>query len=405
MNDMSTPAGIGHNSEEEASELVKQLRASNADLFRQVQELIDRAVTVPSKIEDEETHAKALELLKKGRVVHATLESTRKIEIEPHKVKVDETNGVFKTRKEALEKAFEPVKKASEDFMLAKAAAEKRRLEEEAEKKRLEAERLQREAAEAERQRIEAQRKREEEERKAREAEEARARAVREKEEAERKAEEERQKAAALAAQRKKAEEEEAERRRVAKEQQAKDEADAAARKEQERIDREAHEARMANLREEEAAAKEARRKADEDAAAARAKADDERRIQREAEDRAAAAKRDEKAAGRDSRDALDAAVREDRKAERMEDKVRGPEADLARSRSEHGAVGTLSRRWECTLVDRQRITPEAILALFPFINEEAISAAGHKYMMAQAQDKRRLSGFTMEEITVGSTR
>lgn len=403
MNDM-TPAGIGHNSED-ATELVKQLRAANADLFAQVQELIDRAVTVPTKIEDDETHAKALELLKKGRVVHATLESTRKIEVEPHKQKVDQTNGVFKTRKEALEKAFEPVKKASEDYLLAKATAEKRRLEEEAEKKRLESERLQREAAEAEAARLAAQKAREEEERKAKEAEEARLKAIRDKEEAERRAEEEKRRAAEIAAQRKKMEEEEAERRRLAKEQQAKDEAEAAARKEQERIDREAHEARMAKLREEEAAAREAKKKADEEAAEARAKAEAERKAQREAEDRAAVAKREEKSAGRDSRDALDAAVREDRKADKIEEKVAGPEADLARSRSEHGAVGTLSRRWECTLVDRHKITPDAILALFPFINEEAISAAGYKFMMAQAQDKRRLPGFVMEEVTVGAVR
>jgi hypothetical protein len=403
MNDM-TPAGIGHNSED-VSELVKALRASNAELFAQVQELIDRAATVPSKIEDDQTHEKALELLKKGRVVHGMLESTRKVEVEPHKQKVDETNGVFKTRKEALEKAFDPVKEASESYLKAKAAAEKRRLEEEAEKRRIEAERLQREAAEAEAARLTAQRAREEEERKAREAEEARARAIKEKEEAERRAEEERLKAIKMAEERKLAEAAEAERRRIAKEQQAKDEADAAARKEQERIDRETHEARMAKMREEEQAAKDARRKADEEAAAARARADEERRIQRDAEDKAAAARRDEKSAGRDSRDALDAAVREDRKADKIEEKVAGPEADLARSRSEHGAVGTLTRRWECTLVDRQKITPNAILALFPFINEEAISAAGYKFMMAQAQDKRSLPGFTMEEVTSGAVR
>ena len=133
--------------------------------------------------------------------------------------------------------------------------------------------------------------------------------------------------------------------------------------------------------------------------------ADEERRIQREAEERAAAAKRDEKSAGRDSRDALDAAVREDRKADRIEGKAHGPESDLGRSRSEHGAVGTLTRRWECNLVDRDKITVDAILKLFPFINEEAISAAGYKWMMAQSQENRSLPGFTMEQVTVSMVR
>ena len=152
MNDM-TPAvpGIGHNSEEEeASELVKKLRASYAELFAKVQEYIDRAATVPSKIEDDPTQEKVLDLLKMASATAKTLDFARKEEIKPHKKMVDETNGVFTKRKEALEKAMERVIAANEDYVKAKAAAEKRRLEEEAEKRRLEAERLQREAAEAE---------------------------------------------------------------------------------------------------------------------------------------------------------------------------------------------------------------------------------------------------------------
>lgn len=385
--------------------LVKELQERNAMLFAQFIELTDAAATVPSKIDDDITHAKVIELSKKMRVVLAQAESTRKIEVEPFKQKVDEVNGVFKMRIDALKSVREKIDKLHEDYSLAKAAAEKRRLEEEAEKRRQESERLQREAEEAERKRIEAQKAREEEERKAREAEEARAKAIKEKEEAEKRAEEERQKAIELAAQRKKAEEEEAERRRQAKLQQAKDEEEAAKRKEQERIDREAHEKKMAEMRAEEDAAKERRRKADEEAAESRRKADEERKKVRDAEEAAAASKREEKSAGRDSRDALDAAVRQDRQAGRIEEKVKGPEADLARSRSEHGAVGTLTRRWECRLVDRSKIDAASIAKLFPFINEDAVSAAGYKYMMAQAQENRSLPGFVMEEITVGAVR
>jgi len=97
--------------------------------------------------------------------------------------------------------------------------------------------------------------------------------------------------------------------------------------------------------------------------------------------------------------------VREDRKADRIEEKANGNEADLARSRSEHGATGTLTHRWNCTLVDRSKITPEAILALFPHINDDAISAAGHKWMMAQSDPNRSLPGFIMEYVAVGTVR
>ncbi len=395
--------GIGGNNP--PPPLVRELQERNAHLFAQFVELSDAALRVPNKIEDDETHRDVIELSKKMRVALAQAESTRKIEVEPFKQKVDEVNGVFKSRIDELKKVRERIDKLHEDYSLAKAAAEKRRLEEEAEKRRLEAERLQREAEEAERKRIEAQRAREEEERKAREAEEARLKAIKEKEEAERRAEKERQEAARLAEERRQAEAAEKERRRAAAEQKAKDEADAVARKEQEAKDRAAYEARMAENRRLEEEAK-ARRKAEEDAAAeARAKAEAERKKLREAEEAAAASKREEKSLGRDSRDALDAAVRQDKQANRIEEKVKGPEADLARSRSEHGAVGTLTRRWECRLVDRSKIDTAAILKLFPFINEDAISAAGFKWMMAQAQENRSLPGFVMEEITVGTVR
>jgi hypothetical protein len=191
-------------------------------------------------------------------------------------------------------------------------------------------------------------------------------------------------------------------RRQQAKEQAERDQQDAEKRRAQAALEKDEHEKRMAAMRVEEEAAKERRRQAEDEAAIARAKAEDERKRQRDAEEQAALAKRSETSAGRDSRDALNAAVREEKKADRIDDKVNGPEADLARSRSEHGAVGTLTRRWECRLVDR---TVVDIVKLAPFINEDAISAAGYKWMMAQQQHHRSMRGFIMEEITVGAVR
>lgn len=383
-------------------DLVAELRDRHKVLFDQFLELTDAASQVPEKIDNDITHAKILELSRKMRTVMAQADSVRKIEVEPFKDKVDAVNGVFKSRIEPLKALREKIDKMHEDYSLAKAATEKRRLEEEAEKRRIESERLAQQAAEDERRRLEAQRLREEEERKAREAEAARAKAVEDRRIAEEAAEKARLEGIAMAERRKVAEAEEVLRRQKVKEQQELDQKADEERKAEAAVQKEAHDKRMSEMRAEEDAAKERRRVADEEANAARAVADAERRKQREAEEQAALAKRDEKSAGRDSRDALDAAVRQDKQAGRIEEKISGPEADLARSRSEHGAVGTLTRRWECRLIDRTKVD---IVTLAPFINEDAISAAGYKWMMAQAQENRSMAGFAMEEITVGAVR
>jgi chromosome segregation ATPase len=402
MNDMSENPRVAVGDNNPPTSIVAELRQNYAQLFSQFSELSDAAMTVPAKIEDDETHAKVLELIKKMRVALQQAEAARKIEVEPFKQRVDEVNGVFKSRIDNLKTVREGVDKKNEDYLLAKAAAEKRRLEEEAEKRRVESECLAREAQEAEQKRIEAQRQREEEERKAREAEAARARAVEERRIAEEAAEKARLEAIAMAERRKVAEAEEVLRRQRAKEQAEREEQDAEKRRAQTAAENEAHAKRMAEMRAEEDAAKERRRVADEEAAAARLKAEEERKRQREAEEQAAIAKRAETTAGRDSRDALDAAVREEKKADRIDEKANGPEADLARSRSEHGAVGSLGNRWECRLVDRRLVD---IVALGPFIREDAIDAAGYKWMMAQEDHNRKMNGFVMEKVTGGIVR
>lgn len=402
MNDMANDARLGIGGNNPPVSIVDKLKVDHKAMFDLAAELLDAAKQVPEKISNDETHGKVLELSKKMRVVASNLEATRKIEVEPFKQQVDAVNGVFKKQIDEIKSAREKVDKLHEEFSLAKAAAEKRRLEEEAEKKRQEAERLAREAAEAEARKLAAEAARKAEEERARKAEEDRLRAIREKEEAERRAEEERRKGAELAEARKKAEFEEAERRKAVREQAAKDEADRAAREAREAAEREAHAVRMAELRKQEDEAKEARRKADAEAAEARRVADDERRNAREAEEAAAVLHREEKRADRDTRDAMDSALRQEKQADKIDAKIAGPEADLARSRSEHGAVGTLTRRWTSRVVDRDALDKAA---LWPFIHGEAIDAALYKWMMQQPQDKRRMAGAVMEEETFGAVR
>lgn len=364
--------------------LTEDLQARYKGMLDQFAELTDAASQAPEKIADDITHAKVLELIKKMRVLEKQADGTREIEREPHAQKVAEVNGFFKSRIDPLKTLRERLNERHEAYSKAKAEAEKRRLEEEAERRR-EAERQALIAAAAaerkKREAEEAQRKAEEE---ARQAESARQRAV-----AEQKAAEERVATA-------KAEEARLAAKRVADaaaaaKQKELDEAAAAEREAQRKADAEAAAAAKANRQAEEAAAL----KSKESAAAAL-------KDQREAETAAAAARQDAKSAGRDERSALNEAVREDRRATKIEDKAEGPEADLARSRSEHGAVGTLTRHWTCRVVDRDKIDRAA---LWPHINGEAIEAALWKWMMAQPQDKRVMAGAVMEEQTVGIVR
>jgi hypothetical protein len=236
--------------------------------------------TMQEKIDDDETEAKASELILKMRGLERSLEDAQKAERKPFSDTVKQINGFFTTKIEVLEADRGKVAVKSEDYLLRKAAAEKSRLEAEAEKRRLESERLAREAAEAEKKRLEAQRQREDEERKAREAEVARAKAVEDRRIAEEAAEKARLEAIAMAERRKVAEAEEVLRRQKVKEQQeidqkAKEERDAEA-----AVQKLEHDKRMAEMRAEEDAMKEVRRIADQEAVAARAVAEDERRKQ-----------------------------------------------------------------------------------------------------------------------------
>ena len=91
-----------------------------------------------------------------------------------------------------------------------------------------------------------------------------------------------------------------------------------------------------------------------------------------------------------------------EKRADKIATVVAGPEAELARTRSEPGAVSTLSRRWESGIVDRTKLDKDA---LWPFIHGDALEAALYKWMMAQPQDKRVMAGASMEEVTSGQTR
>ena len=384
MNEIADPrAMIGGNNPPET--LADMLADKYRPLFDRMTELVDAAKQAPETIADDITHAKVVELAKAMRKTEQEADKRREDEREPFKAKVEEINGLFKSRIDPVEKLRKVLMERHTAYSQKKAAEEQRRLAEEAEKRRqAEAEALAA-AQEAQRTKLNAEAQQREAERLAEFARDSRNAAASDvqiaaADVAEIKAEIGHIHARLLAVdaefarKRQAGEPVTAEARALAKAADQGNAAEAAGRLQ-------AAEQRLQKARSDEA---------------------DARRKQQAAEAEAAAQRRAAAAAERDERDAMNTAMREDRRATRFEEKAAGPEADLARTRSEHGAVGTLTRRWQCRVIDRDALDRDA---LWPFINGEAIEAALWKWMMAQTPDKRVMSGASMSEETEGAVR
>lgn len=421
----STP-GMGHN----AMPLLDRLKAEHTAIVERIDQLVTAAAAVPLKITDEETNGKAIELAKMLRVAIKTADGTREIEKEPFQQAGKQVDAFFKIPMDRAKKAREDVLERSEEYLKRKAEEERAEREAKAKAEREEAERRRREADEAEARRREAERQRiEEEERAARakaereraererkEAEERAARAKAEEAEAKRRAveraareEKERKERLAREAQ-ERAEREEAERKRVAAElahrvdaldMRYPDLADsirsqrlpdggyveslvieaeliAAARDdERDRALREAEEARREEERkaEEERIAKlrAEREEAEREAAAAKERMAAARKEETDAKKEVRTLDKDARAAGREAGAHLREADRTDKRADTMERKAAVPISDLARQRTEHGAVGTLAERWEHVVVDRSAIPPAVV---FAWLNADELDAA-----------------------------
>lgn len=380
---METIAMQGHN--RPPADMVGDLQDKYKDLLDRMAELADAAKQAPETIADDITHAKVIELAKAMRKAEREADDRRRDEIEPFKAAGETVNGFFKSRIDPLEKLRRVITERHEAYAQRKAAAEKRRLEEEAEKRRRAEQEALAAAQEAQRTRLNAEAAQRECEMLADFARDSRNAAASKV-----------QLAAADLADAKLAEAQINARLLAidadfARRRQEKQEATLEERSEARRADAEAL-----------VAAKAKRQEADTRLRLAREEEAEERRKQIEAERQAAEQRRLAAAAGREERQQMDAAVREDRRAAKIEDKAGGPEADLARTRSEHGAVGTLARRWVSRVTDRTALDKAA---LWPFINGEAIEAALWKWMMAQTPEKRVMAGAVMTEETEGVVR
>ena len=135
MNEMLNPRGlIGDNFP--PINILETLQEKYRKDLDQAAELRDAAINVPSVISDDETESKVSELILKMRGQERVFDEAQKAERKPYNDKVKEINGFFLTKIEVLEKERGVISVRSGEYLDRKAAAERRKLEEEAQKKR-----------------------------------------------------------------------------------------------------------------------------------------------------------------------------------------------------------------------------------------------------------------------------
>lgn len=348
-------------------------------------ELIASGKEAPETIGDDETHKKVVELAKQMRSLEIVLENNRGIEKKPFDQKVDEVNGWFKSRIEPLETLRKALQVRHKDYADRKAAEEKRRLEEEAERKRQTEREALRLATEAQAATEAANIAASDARIAADDAKLQREAATTEVEVAQADYADARAKSGAIWAKILEIDADIARRRKAG-----------------ETITPEQVAAAKGDLPEQHRAAKQATADAEGKLKDARKAAVEAKQRQQEAEQKAEDEQRAAAAANRQVEQHMGDAIRADKAASKIEQRAAGPAADLARVRSEHGAVGTLQRQWQSRITDRTKLD---MAALWPFIHEDALGAALWKWMMAQPPEKRVMAGAAMTEETIGSVR
>jgi chromosome segregation ATPase len=386
MNDLTPDPRLAMGGNKPPETMAEQLAREHAEELKLAEELLEAAGKVPKRIddEDEDTQTKVAELIKKTRKLENRLEKHRETAREPHAQKIAEINGFFKSQTEPLEKARKAINEISEDWLKRKAEAEKRRLAEEEERRRAAAAEALRLAQEAERAKTASTAAAQEAERLANEAEQAKAAATSEQETA----------AAEFTAAR-------AAHAQIKADMLAWAAEIAQRAKNNDPIAEDVKHSLRVDFDQKLAAARQRMDEAEATLKAARDKAiaakQEQQRLDQERKD----AERKAAAAERDRNAALNASVREEKAADKIAAKIDGPDANLARTRSLHGAVSTLSRRWTWEVLDRDKLDKNA---LWPFIHGDAIEVALGKWMNSQPEEKRQMAGARLEPETSGQT-
>jgi DNA repair exonuclease SbcCD ATPase subunit len=381
MNDMSENPRISMGANNPP--ITEVLPQKYEDFTRQANELLDAAKKVPARVDDDETGGKVAELSKKMVAVKKTFETAFDGEKAPHNLALTQIGGFFKTWIERLETENKRIKAIGLDYKARKEAAEKKRLEEIAQKKREEQERLEREARDARQTKEAAQQALAEFERLSREADESKASATSEVEQAQAqvaiaeaklaRVKSDNSQMAATLAQRvvdgNAASDEEKQRMR----------GDAEANLKAARDDLEAARSLLSEARERAKAAKEAARKAEEEAAAKKSEV--------------RTAEREIKAADTE-------AQRQAVQADKIEKKIEQGDPSMGSVRSVHGALATSMRVWKHEVTDLSLLDKEALWHLIAF---DAIETAVGKWAKLQPPERKKMEGahFWEEDVAV----
>ncbi len=360
------------------------------EYFSRAQQILKQAdELVPSEISDEETSKKVGDFLKQMKSLHSELNGCRESEKQPYLAKERAIEGFFQKYMEPLKSKMKEIAPIQAKWVEAKKAAAERKRIEEQERKRIEAEKKLAEAEEAER------------------------KAKQEREEAQRKAE---QQAREADAERKRIEEEAAEKKRIQDEELRKlrEEEEAAAKARQDEIDRlkKEKEDRENADREQKRKDREAIEKAERDAREAdriaKQKIKDEeektKQIERDKKEQEKAIKEKERLAEEEKKEAERAAKFQEREAahnfkqaEKLEaqanrmDKI---DAVDGRVRGEQGSLSTTRVDWTGHIVDREVLDYGPLL---PHIKTEALNDALKSYVKAGG---RQLRGAAIYEDT-----
>lgn len=385
MNDLTPDPRLAPGGNNPPMSIADELALAHGEDLALKADLLESYRTAPERIDDDTTQTKAAELIKKTRALELKLDRSCDAAKSPFEEKVKAIRGFFKTTVEPLERARVALNEKSKDYLQRKADAEKRRLAEEEERRRAAAAEALRLAQAAEAAKTASTAAAQDAARLKQEADEARAAATSEQETA----------AAALTA---------------AKATHAQVKADMLAyaaevairAKNGDPIEEDVKAAVKVGFEKLLADARATVEEADGTLKAAREKAIAAKREADRLEAERIDAERKARAAEREAQANLKEAVREEKAADKIAAKIEGPEADLARTRSLHGAVSTLAQQWTCSIVDRALLDKEA---LWPFIHGDALQAALWKWMQSQPDDARVMTGARIEKDTVGQIR
>lgn len=369
MNDMSQPAGVGHNNPPLSETLGDKYR----EMVATAAELLAAAEKAPATVFDDKTAEDIADLVKKLQTNENDLKNAQAAERAPFDLAISQIGGFFKRWLDKVEPVKKSLKARNADYKAKKDAAAKKKAEEEAAAKRAEEERMRREANDAKTTADAARAALEDFKRLEDEAKAARESALTEQE-----------KAAAEVAKC------EANLAKVKA-----DNAAIAAQLAQRVIDKNpADEAEKAEKRAECTknleTAKADLQAAKELLAEARDRAKAAREAQRKAEEEAATKKQEAERAARDEKSATKEADRVGQQAAKIENKLEAGEVSAGGIRSIHGALQTSQRVWKCQVIDRNLLDKEA---LWNLIHGDAIDVALRKWMLNQTPENRKMDG------------